>query len=583
VISPLDDYGRFTAEAGPRLKGRVCDEANGTVVEMLTEQGALLGSGTIEHEYPHCWRCHNPVIYRATKQWFMDIDRLRHAALEEIGRADWEPKWGEARIRGMVEARPDWCISRQRVWGVPIPAFHCEGCGQTVMTEAVVNHVRDLVQEHGADIWFASAAVDLLPTGAACPACGGSELRKETDIMSVWFDSGVSHYCVLRPNPDLTCPADLYLEGDDQYQCWFQTSLWCAVALGDPAPFKLVVGHRFFLDSEGQKMSKSKGNIIPPQQLLDKYGADVLRLWFTYADFRRPMQFTEAIIGQVADAYRRIRNTIRFILANLQDFDPQQDAVPYAEMTELDRWALLKLGWVVEHVTAGMDEWDLHLFYHHVHGFCARELSSFYLDVLKDRLYTDLPDAPARRSAQTALWEILLALTKMSAPILTFTADEIWEQCRRLDPRLPESVQLADWPAAPAQWQDSELASRWDRLMGIREAVYRELEQAKKDGRIQQPLDAAVELGVSADEAVFLGSFGEELPGLFIVSDVTVVVADGSAEPGGPDEGLRVAVAPADGEKCSRCWMRSPSLSPGPASAGLCPRCSGRVEQWPEG
>ncbi len=579
VISPLDDYGRFTAEAGPELEGLVCDQANDKVIEMLERAGALLASGTIEHEYPHCWRCHKPVIYRATMQWFMKIGELRERALEEISRAEWEPKWGEARIRGMVEARPDWCISRQRVWGVPIPAFHCEECGATVLTEEITAHIRDLVAEHGADVWFAREAEDLLPAGAACPQCGGRKLRQETDIMSVWFDSGVSHYCALRPHPDLHYPADLYLEGDDQYQCWFQTSLWCAVALGERAPFKLVVGHRFFVDAEGQKMSKSRGNIIAPPEIMDKYGADILRLWFTYADFRRPMQYTDEIIGQVADSYRRIRNTIRFMLANLQDFDPRRDAVPVEQMTELDRWALLQLGRLIRRVTKAVDNWDLHIFYHDVHSFCARELSAFYLDVLKDRLYTDLPDSPARRSAQTALWELLVALTRMVAPVLTFTAEEIWQHCRKLDPDLAESVQLTDWPQADEQWDDQELGGRWEKLLAVREAVYRELEKAKQEGRIRQPLDAAVELFVGPKTKQFLETFGEQLPFLLIVSQVAVHDTAEGGEAAAAD--IVVQVRQAEGRKCARCWMYSPTVTDDPPYPGICARCRERVARWP--
>ncbi len=557
VISPLDDYGRFTSEAGPELEGLVCDEANDKVVEMLSEAGALLASGSIEHEYPHCWRCHKPVIYRATMQWFMDIGQLRQAALDEISKAEWEPQWGEARIRGMVEARPDWCISRQRVWGVPIPAFHCEECGETVLTEQIINHIRDLVAEHGADVWFAREAAELLPEGAACPACGSTSLRKEPDIMSVWFDSGVSHYCALRPHPELHYPADLYLEGDDQYQCWFQTALWCAVAMGDPAPFKLVLGHRFFVDAEGLKMSKSKGNIIAPTDITDKYGADVLRLWFTYADFRRPMQYTDEIIQQVAEAYRRIRNTIRFMLANLQDFDPQKDAVPLEQMGELDRWALLRLGRVISRLTRAMDNWDLHLFYHYVHSFCARELSAFYLDALKDRLYTDLPDSPARRSSQTALWQILLALTKLIAPILTFTAD------------------------APEEWEDEELAVRWDKLLLVREEVHRLLEQRKQEGEIKQPLDGTVVIEEADRETMsVLQALETELPFLLTVSEVEL----GESRPVKKVTNYfaKITVHRTDAPKCARCWMRSATVDSDPEFPGICARCAARVKAWPD-
>jgi isoleucyl-tRNA synthetase len=572
VISPLNDYGQFTSEAGGALEGQVCDQSNGVVIDLLDEAGALLGSGDIEHEYPHCWRCHQPVIYRATKQWFMDIDQLREPALAEIAKAEWMPAWGQDRIAGMVQARPDWCISRQRTWGVPIPAFHCVNCEETLVNEEIANHIRDLVAVHerGADVWFERSAEELLPPGTVCPKCGGAEFTKEGDIMSVWFDSGVSHYAVLRAREeDLAYPADCYLEGDDQYQCWFQTSLWCACALGEPAPFKLVVGHAFFVDETGLKMSKSKGNIISPQELIDKYGADVLRLWFTYADFRRKMFCSEAIFEQVADAYRRIRNTIRFLLANLQDFDPETDAVPRAQMREIDRWALGQTAGLVQKLTRGFDEWDLHLLYHHLHSFCARELSAFYLDVLKDTLYTSLPDAPERRSAQTALWEILQALIVMSSPVLTFTADEAWEQCRRLDESLPVSVQMAHWPEPVAE-ADSELMARWDRLGELREQVMVGLEEARQSGAIRKPLEAQVTLQASGEDLELLRRYEKELPALFIVSQVQL-------EAGTGDLAVRATVG--EGEKCNRCWVRDPQVGVDPEYSDLCPRCTDRVRR----
>ncbi len=575
VISPLDDEGRFTAEAGPQLVGKVCDEANDEVLALLQGADALLHRGTIEHEYPHCWRCHEPVIYRATRQWFMDIDRLREAALEEVKQATWMPRWGEARISGMVQARPDWCISRQRVWGVPIPVFYCADCQEIVLTPATLDHVRDLVAAHGADVWFEREAHDLLPPGTRCAKCQGASFVKEPDIMSVWFDSGASHYCVLRTNPDLAFPADLYLEGDDQYQCWFQTSLWVAVALGDPAPFRSVVGHAFFVDETGTKMSKSKGNIISPQEIYEKHGADVLRLWFTYADIRRKIYCTEGLFGQVADAYRRIRNTARFMLANLQDYNPATDAVAEADMVELDRWALMRMGEVAQRMTAAFDNWDLHLFYHDVHGFCATDLSAFYLDVLKDRLYTSPAPAPERRSAQTALWRLLLDLTRMMAPVLTFTAEEIWQECRKLCPSLPQSVQLADWPmGAPS---DEAQAARWDRLLAVRGVAMAALEQAKQAGVVERPLEAHVDLYAGPEMLAFLQSFEADLPALLIVSRVELHAAADAPVTIDEHVGVGAAARLADGEKCVRCWVRSPSTGEHPAHPDLCARCVARV------
>jgi len=377
------------------------------------------------------------------------------------------------------------------------------------------------------------------------------------------------------PPPELSYPADLYLEGDDHYQCWFQTSLWIAAALGDPAPYKTVVGHGFFVDDSGQKMSKSKGNIIDPAEIYNKYGADVLRLWFTYADFRQKMHYSEDILQQVAEAYRRIRNTARFMLANLQDFDPATDALAPEQMREIDRWALLRLNRVVRRMTEAFDRWDLHLFYHDVHGFCANDLSAFYLNVLKDTLYTDLPDSPARRSAQTALWQLLLAITKMIAPTLTFTADEIWEYCRAIDLSLPISAQLADWPRVDERFEDEELRTRWDRLMQIRTQVSAALEQAKESGEIDQPLTAAVTIYATEDEQQLLESFGDDLRMIFVVSAAQVrPLAEGMSE-------LQVEVAQAHGEKCERCWLCDEDIGISPEHPTLCPRCAQRVNQWP--
>ncbi|MEN6640867.1 MAG: isoleucine--tRNA ligase [Armatimonadia bacterium] len=573
VISPVDDYGRFTTEAGERLTGKVVDQANAMIIAWLEEAGALLNAGKIEHEYPHCWRCHLPVIYRATKQWFMDIEKVRQSALDEIAKVHWVPAWGESRIAGMVQARPDWCISRQRVWGVPIPVFYCADCDETLLTEESTNAIRDLVAEHGADVWFEREPQDLLPAGTTCAKCGGSNFIKEPDIMSVWFDSGVSHYCVLDTHDELTNPADLYLEGDDQYQCWFQTSLWAAMALGRPAPFKTVVGHAFFVDETGHKLSKSKGNIIPPTDITDKFGADVLRMWFTYADFRRKMYAAESIYEQVADAYRKIRFTCRFMLQNLQDFNPETDALAYGDLLEVDKWALSRVSWLCGRMTDAFDNWNLHLFYHEVHSFCVTDLSAFYLNVLKDRLYTELPASHARRSAQTALWEILMALVKIIAPVLTFTSEEVWQQCRKLDGRLSQSVQTADWPQPPAEWSQPELAARWDVLMQVREIALQALEDAKNRGEAENPLEAAIEITCSKETCAALAPLAEQLPGLLIVSQVILREAEE------PVEGVANVVARrSEGEKCQRCWMVLPSVGQDPEHATLCSRCAANVK-----
>ena len=574
IISPLDDLGAFTAEAGPGLEGKVCDQNNDAVVELLREAGALLAEDTTEHEYPHCWRCHEPVIWRATRQWFISIDRLRDDALAEIEKAQWMPAWGEKRIAGMVQSRPDWCISRQRSWGVPIPVFYCDDCGEALMDKEVMLHVADLVAEHGADVWFEREAADLLPPDTRCE-CGGATFTKEPDIMSVWFDSGASHYCVLAADPDLGSPADLYLEGDDQYQCWFQTSLWVAVAMGLPAPFKMVVGHGFFVDKYGQKMSKSRGNITDPDEITDKYGADVLRMWFTYADFRQKMFSSDEIHAQVADAYKKIRFTCRFMLQNLQDFDPATDAVPYDDMAEVDRWVLARTQWLIARMTRAFDNWDLHLFYHEVHGFCATDLSQLYLNVCKDRLYTDLLDAEDRRSAQTALWQILQALALMMAPVLTFTAEELWQHMRKLDGSLPESVQLNDWPQTDDRSYDQQLLDRWDSFMELRNIAMNALEEVKACGECENPLEARLVLYADDETRELLHTFAP-LETLFIVSAVELRPIE-EAPQQAQTQGLCATAEKNIGDKCERCWMRLESVGQHQRYEGLCARCADRV------
>ncbi|MGE5532079.1 MAG: isoleucine--tRNA ligase, partial [Bacteroidota bacterium] len=582
VISPVDDFGRFTTEAGERLTGQVVDKASAAVIAWLEEEGALLNAGKIEHEYPHCWRCHLPVIYRATKQWFMDIDKVRQQALDEIKKVKWVPSWGESRIAGMVQARPDWCISRQRVWGVPIPVFYCADCDDTLLTEESTNSVRDLVAEFGADVWYEREPQDLLPAGTTCAKCGGSNFIKEPDIMSVWFDSGVSHYCVLDANPDLTNPADLYLEGDDQYQCWFQTSLWAAMALGRPAPFKTVVGHAFFVDETGHKLSKSKGNIIPPTDITDKYGADVLRMWFTYADFRRKMYASEGIYEQVAEAYKKIRFTCRFMLQNLGDFNPVTDAIPYEQMLAVDKWALSRISWLTNRMTDAFDNWNLHLFYHEVHGFCVTDLSSFYLNILKDRLYTEVPGSVQRRSAQTALWEILKALVKITAPVLTYTSEEVWQHCRKLDESLPQSVQMADWPAPPAEWNPEGLAERWEMFMQMREQALLALEAIKASGEAENPLEATLDIYCSEAVMNALAGMQDQLPALLIVSQVSLHPAEEAPEALGAS-GVVVVAKRNPGEKCERCWMRLESVGKDPEHGTLCARCAANVRALEQG
>ncbi|MFQ6131882.1 MAG: isoleucine--tRNA ligase [Armatimonadota bacterium] len=575
ILSPLDDQGRFTQEAGP-FAGMVCEQANDQIASRLRELGALLGQDDIRHEYPHCWRCKNPVIFRATEQWFMDIDKIRQAALKEIEKVQWVPGWSRARITGMVENRPDWCMSRQRLWGIPLPIFYCNGCDRALITEQSLNAVRDLVAEQGADAWFRMEAAEILPQGTSCAQCGGADFRKERDILDVWFDSGASHYVVVQGRDELRHPSDLYLEGDDQHRCWFQMSLLVAVALGGPAPYRTVLTHGFFVDPETrEKESKSSGKAINPAEVVERSGADSLRWWGTYVDYQKEMPVSRDIFGQVADAYRRLRNTARFALGNLSDFDPQTHALPVEEMEEVDRWALDRLARVVERVTQAYETFELHLVYHDLNQFCAQDMSALYFDIIKDRLYTSPAGAAARRSAQTALWHILTALARLAAPVLTFTSEEIWGNLPG-NAQLPESVQLADWPEAGAWRMPEEERRRWDRFLELRREVSKALELAKQQDVFSNPLEAAVDLYAGPEERELLASFGSNLRYLLIVSQANVVeLAEAPSEAYEAEGGLALKVVArlGEGEKCERCWLREPTLGEVPDHPTICRRC----------
>jgi len=580
IVSPLDDKGRFTAEAGPELEGLVCDQNNDRVCELLQRAGVLLASGELEHEYPHCWRKpNNPVIFRALEQWFINLGELREQALAEIAAADWVPAWGEDRIRGMVEARPDWCISRQRLWGVPIPAFYCLSCGEAILDQGALAHVIALVAEHGADVWFERDVSELAPPGLACPRCGGRELRKETDILDVWFDSGASHYAVLRQHPELYCPADLYLEGDDQYQCWFQTSLWVAVALGHHAPFRQVLGHGFFMDESGRKMSKSLGNITPPDEIIARYGADVLRLWFVYSDFKAKMRCTERVHEEVAKGYQAIRNTCRFLLMNVGDFDPQRDMVALEALSELDRVILARLQSLVERVTRAYETYELHHVYHLVNGFCTTDLSAFYLDIAKDRLYCSGRDWPERRAAQTTMWMVLQVLVRLVAPVLTYLAEELWGYMREVDSRLPVSVQLVGFPQPDEALRDGALRGKWDQLTPVRDEVARVLEAAKAEQGLKNPLETRVVIHAAPEVQALLADLDGLAP-LLIVSEVEVrSLADHPRAAEAAPPGLLAEVGLAPGGKCARCWRRDTSVGTHAEHPALCDRCTAAVAE----
>ncbi len=575
IYSPVDDGGFFTPEV-ELFAGQFVFEANDSVKKRLNEVQALKGEETIEHSYPHCWRCKKPVIFRATEQWFisMEANDLRQKALSEIDRVTWMPAWGKDRIRGMMEARPDWCLSRQRSWGVPIPAFYCLNCNNWIITAEIISHLEALILDQGTDIWFSSSEEQLLPPGTICPHCQGSRFRKETDILDVWFDSGVSYAGVLEARPYLGAPADLYLEGSDQHRGWFHSSLLASVGTRGEAPYKAVLTHGFVVDGQGKKMSKSLGNVIYPEEVIKKYGAEILRLWVSAEDYRDDIRISQNILQQLTEAYRRIRNTCRFILGNISDFQSSIDQVPIKEMEELDRWALLQLQKVITRVKRAYEHYDFHVVYHTLYQFCTNELSSFYLDILKDRLYTSAPKARERRSAQSALLIILKALVGLMAPILSFTAEEVWS-CLSAADREAESVHLTEFPTFDPPLIDEALDQAWKVLLDLRAEVTKALEQARRSQLIGHPLDARVILHLPESLLPSISPYAEFLATLFIVSQVEITTEFGTSEGFSCTEfpGLIIEIEKALGEKCERCWNFRTEVGSFPEQPTICSRC----------
>ena len=453
ILAPVDNAGRFT-DTVPEFAGQHVFKANPKIVERLKETGRLLGQGTLNHSYPHCWRCKQPVIFRATEQWFvsMETNDLRRETLGEIARVQWVPPWGRDRIEGMIANRPDWCLSRQRVWGTPIPGFTCSSCRAVLATPVVIEHVAALIEQHGTDYWFAHPASALLPPNTSCAACGGTAFEKERDILDVWFESGVSFASVLKPRR--WWPADLYLEGSDQHRGWFHSALLAGVITDKRAPYKAVLTHGFVVDGAGKKMSKSAGNVVAPQDVIKQSGAEILRLWVSAQDYREDLRISQEILNHLIEAYRKIRNTCRFLLSNLYDFDPEIHRVPYERLPELDRWALMRLGELIPRVRKAYDDFEFHTIFHALNNFCSVDMSAVYLDILKDRLYTFDKDSPLRRSSQTVLFDIVVAMTKLMAPILSFTAEEIWQVLPEVVRKGSEasSVHLAAFPEVESQW-----------------------------------------------------------------------------------------------------------------------------------
>jgi len=576
VVSLVDGRGRFVPEAGLFAGQRIWD-ANQSVIDELKHRGLLYCQDTITHQYPHCWRCKKPLMFRATEQWFASIDGFRNEALKAIEQqVQWIPAWGKERIYNMVAERGDWCVSRQRVWGVPIPIFYCNRCGRTVINDETITRLQGLFRSHGSDIWFEKTAAELLPPGFVCPDCQGGEFRKESDIMDVWFDSGSSHAAVLEQRSGLKWPADLYLEGSDQHRGWFNSSLCTSVATRGVAPYKAVLTHGFVIDEEGRKMSKSLGNVIDPQEMIKQFGADVIRLWVTSSDYRSDVAVSKAIMKQLAEAYRKIRNTFRFLMGNLYDFDPSTDTLPYQELSPLDRWALMKLHRLIQRVTTAYDDYEYHVVYHAISNFCVVDMSSFYLDVIKDALYCSGAGSRERRSIQTVLLEVASVLARLLAPVLSFTTEEIWGHLPRAKEQFA-SVFLAPWPQADRSYLDASLEAKWSRILELREGITRALEEARKQKLIGASAEAEVALYPENEEpAQILREIEPDLKRLLIVSGVKLHEVWEAAPVGAlTDSGssLKITVKQATGHKCTRCWLYDASVGQFDDHPLLCRRC----------
>jgi len=577
--APVDEDGKFTKDV-KFFAGEFVFDANDSVNRKLKEVGRLLGLVDIQHSYPHCWRCKNPIIFRSTEQWFISMEKnaLRRKALESIDQVQWIPAWGRDRIYGMVENRPDWCISRQRLWGVPITVFYCKECGNVLATKEVLDRVVGLVREHGADVWFEKEAKDLLPPGTACPVCKGEAFTKETNILDVWFDSGVSHAAVLEVWPNLRSPSDMYLEGSDQHRGWFHSSLLESVGTRGRAPYTSVLTHGFVVDGEGKKMSKSVGNVIDPLDIIEKYGAEILRLWVAAEDYTVDIRISNEILERLVEAYRRIRNTGRYILGNLYDFDVNKDRVPYAEMEEMDRWILHRLQEVIQRVRKAYDDYQFHIVYYTIYNFCTVDLSALYLDVSKDRLYTSGAKSKARKSAQSAMFIILDSLVRLLAPILTFTAEEIWSGMPRYEGKA-QSVHLTRFPEVNEEYRDDELRENWKTLISLRGEIARAIENARKSKIVGHSLDARIKLYAPDKLRRFLAQRREDLKTLNIVSQVDVLEEDSLEAPyeSAEFEGLKIGVSKAVGAKCHRCWIYSETVGADAGHPTLCSRCLGNL------
>ena len=566
MVVAVDDKGKQTAEAG-EFAGQFYAKSNKTITAWLDENGYLLKAVKIEHSYPHCWRCKKPIIFRATPQWFASVDGFRDDVLKAIKTVTWHPDWGEDRMSEMIKGRNDWCISRQRTWGVPLPIFYCKDCGEPYVTEESIKKIQEVVRIEGTNAWWAKEAKDLVPEGAKCPKCGCTEFKKETDIMDVWFDSGSTHQSVLVER-GLDYPADLYLEGNDQYRGWFQSSLLTSVAVNGIAPYKEVLCCGFVVDGQGRKMSKSLGNGVSPIDVSNKFGADILRLWALSSDYSMDVNLSDDILKGISDVYRKIRNTARYILGNTYDYDPEKP-VAYEDLQEIDKWALTRLNKLIKDCTNDYDTYSFGNCYHDVNQFCVVDMSSFYLDIIKDRLYTEKADSVARRAAQTTMYYILDALVKILTPMISFTAEEIWSAMKHTEKENVESPMLADYPVSNDEWDNKEIAEKWEKIIKVKNIVAKDLELARAEKTIGNSLDAKVTIYAEGEEYKFLKENEELIKLVLIVSGLEIQENNRKQE-----EKLGVKVEHATGEKCERCWMYNDHLED-----GLCPRCKEVLEK----
>ncbi len=580
ILVPVDHSGRFKSEV-EEFSGQPVLKANPEIVRKLEELGVLLGHDTIDHSYPHCWRCKNPVIFRATEQWFVSMGEgnLRSRALQEIDQVQWFPPRGRDRIYGMILNRPDWCLSRQRIWGTPIPGFTCTNCQGTLVDATIIAHIAELMKESGADVWFEKSAEELLPNGTTCPLCGHATFKKEQDILDVWFESGVSHAAVLKARDPSWWPADLYLEGSDQHRGWFHSALLASVTTEGRAPYRAVLTHGFVVDGVGKKMSKSAGNVVAPQDVIKQSGADILRLWVASQDYQEDLRISPEILKQMMDAYRKIRNTCRFLLSNLYDFDSMQHHVSYENLSGIDQWALLRLGRLITAVQKAYDAFEFRQAVHELDYFCSVDMSATYLDILKDRLYTFPKNSVPRRGSQSVIAEIVVALSKLMAPILSFTSEEIWQALPKKHSQDADicSVHIASFPRIEANWCNSVIEQDWNVLLAIRTVVQGALEKQRREKVIGSSLEAQVNISATVKHYELLKQYEDDLAALFIVSQVQVeqspnfeenlgLVSDAELE-------ILVNVTKAQAQKCDRCWNFRSAVGTDARHPTLCDRC----------